>query len=56
MRKIEDFPKSTRTQAAYGRGRINEGTQPHHTNHSYTHSEGITHYNGSTFGMIPISL
>jgi hypothetical protein len=51
-----NFSKELRTEA-YGSGVINENAQLHHTRvWLHTYSEGIAHYIGSTFGMIPISL
>jgi hypothetical protein len=36
--KIEVVPKRLRVEVAYGRGRINEGAQPYHTNYGYIHT------------------
>jgi hypothetical protein len=56
IRKSKSFSKELGTEA-YGSNLINESAQLHHTKlWLHTYSEGITHYIGSTFGMIPISL
>jgi hypothetical protein len=56
VRKLEVFSKELRTEA-YGNSLINKSAQLHHTQlWLHTYNEGITHYIGSTFGMIPISL
>jgi hypothetical protein len=56
VQKIEVFSKELRTEA-YGSGPINESAQLHHIRvWLHTYSEGIAHYIGSTFGMIPINL
>jgi hypothetical protein len=43
MHKIEVFLKRSSAQVLYGHGRISEGTQPHHTNHSYIHAARASH-------------
>ena len=41
--KIEVVPKRLRVEVAYGRGRINEGTQPYHINYGYIHIATISY-------------
>jgi hypothetical protein len=35
--------KTLRAEVAYGRGCINEGTQPYHTNYGYIHTARASH-------------